>query len=288
MRTTLGIELGINCAIKLSANNRYQQGSLLNQNEPEVRAYISGESISQTSIDKLNTFVLSIKEGFGITTLSEAFDCMYWFRGETATITLKNLVKNAHHATALNSPIFAPFEGYTGVVANKANIRTNYNPATDAIALQPLNAAFGAYFTSERTVSYSKIFGIEHDDDVDLNDMYITPYGSRTRVFSSYHLSLSVANSLGFRAGMRNNDSQQIGVINKTITTGIRAITSIPSKRFRFLAVASNDDGGAFDVNYPDDIQIAFGFLGRSMSQSEINVLVDAIETYIATEDVFF
>ena len=74
MRTTLGIELGINCAIKLSANNRYQQGTLLNPFEfnivcPAIVPTLSAELVANGSMevgDPPSSWVYGISTGSSV------------------------------------------------------------------------------------------------------------------------------------------------------------------------------------------------------------------------------
>ena len=84
--------------------------------EPEVTAYIDGLTtpLSSGQLTALNTFVKALKDGLSITLLSEVFDVMYILAGETEESSLRNLIKRAHDAEAVNSPTFTTLEGFTG------------------------------------------------------------------------------------------------------------------------------------------------------------------------------
>jgi hypothetical protein len=94
----------------------------------ETVTYITGLTtpLSSGQVTLIDTFVTSLKTGLSITTLDEVFDVMYILAGETAESSLRNLIKNDHHATAVNSPTFTALEGFTGDGLTKY-INTNYN-----------------------------------------------------------------------------------------------------------------------------------------------------------------
>ena len=113
--------------------------------EAELTTYITGLAtpLSDGQKIKINTLIRSIKTGLSITDLDDAFDVMYILAGETAESSLKNLVKNAHHITAVNAPVWAQFEGYTG--ANTKYLDANYNASTQGVTFTQNNASMGVY-----------------------------------------------------------------------------------------------------------------------------------------------
>jgi hypothetical protein len=85
-----------------AAGTSYSQEFVQKTNSvAEVVTYTTGLTtpLSAGQIAKLNTLVLSLRSGLGISLLSDAFDVLYLFAGETSESSLRNLVKNANHAT---------------------------------------------------------------------------------------------------------------------------------------------------------------------------------------------
>ena len=79
--------------------------------EAELTTYITGLTtpLSSAQLLRLNTLIKTIKTRLSISALSEAFDTIYVLAGETSESSLKNLVKDAHHCTAVNAPTFTQY-----------------------------------------------------------------------------------------------------------------------------------------------------------------------------------
>ena len=120
-------------------------------NEPEVDAYLTGLTtpLSGEQVTRINTLVKNLKQGLSVESLSEVFDVMYVLAGETQESSLRNLVKDAHHATGVNSPTFEQYKGFKG---NKTShfVDTNYNPST-ATNYKQNSACMGAYVSKAPT-----------------------------------------------------------------------------------------------------------------------------------------
>ena len=87
-----------------------------------------------------------VKDSLQISSLSSKFDGMYLLANETSEAGLKNLVKRQHDATAVNSPTFTQWEGFTGNENTYAHISTNYYPRTQAVSYALNSGSFGIYF----------------------------------------------------------------------------------------------------------------------------------------------
>lgn len=116
--------------------------------QTEMGLYITGLTTPLSNGQKvlLNGFVTSLKEGMGITNLSDVFDVLYVLGGETSESSLKNLVKNAHHGTLQGTPNPA-FTAGTGFVSDGSNgyIDTHYNPVTEGDNFTLADGAVGFY-----------------------------------------------------------------------------------------------------------------------------------------------
>jgi hypothetical protein len=254
----------------------------LNANEPEVDTYISGLStpLSAGQITKLNTFVSSLKTGLSISALSDAFDVMYILGGETAESSLKNLVKNAHHAQSVNSPAFVEFEGYTGNGIS-SYLNTNYNPATQAVNYKQNDAGVGVYARTATSGAIMSIFGACNPSGIGL---HLTPQiSSSGRAFWSIHTDGSSLNSMFTIGGdigllsLHRPDSGNAYVFknNTQISTKAQASTSIHSNNIFVLARNIDGTPSTYTSN-----QVSFFFVGKSFKDT-ILVITNAIEAYM-------
>ena len=82
--------------------------------------------------DYVNTMISDMKDGLGVERMSDWSDVFYHLAAETAEASLKNLVKDAHHAVAVNSPTFTSLEGWQGDGIS-ARINMNYDPSTQGV-----------------------------------------------------------------------------------------------------------------------------------------------------------
>jgi hypothetical protein len=253
----------------------------LNQNEPEVDTYISGLStpLSAGQITKLNTFVSALKTGLSISALSDAFDVMYILGGETAESSLRNLVKNSHHAEAVNSPTFTQFEGLTGNSISQA-IKTNYSPDTNKAAMSQDSASIGIYSRSNTPANGnlveigSRITGSISGFVIQIRATNGPTYMINDSVFNS--ISNSDV-STGLYIATRNTNNLGILYRNK-IKKGENTDTSTTPNNIEVYIMALNTSG---TITGYTDRQLSFGFIGRGLSQDDVNSITDAIEAYM-------
>jgi hypothetical protein len=268
------------CSKKVA--KRVSLGALLNQNEPEVEAYITGLTtpLSSTQIGKLNTFVRALKTGLGISALSDAFDVMYILAGETAESSLKNLVKNAHHATAVNSPDFTALEGFTGN-GTTSYINTNYIPNLHKINFALDYASLGIYI---RNNTSGDIVDMGARDAYFINRTYIqskastsTSYGNVNQNNGYATSPLLVPTSIGMTIYNRLSSTILNHSKNKTISTNIEyASSGIPSYSVTIGALNTADVISLFTTR-----QYSFAFMGKGLTNENIITLVNAIEAYM-------
>lgn len=270
-----GILCGNICGNFVNAS-KVQIGALLNQ--PEVQQYIRGLTtpLSNNQINRLNKFVRSIKVGLGISYLSDAFDVMYILAGETEESSLKNIVKDSHHATLVGPPLFTQYEGFAGNGISDV-ISSNYNPFSDTDNFLQNDAAIGAY-SRTNNVEGGSLFGArsaaaqlqirpryqENSSAMMLND---TTFSTVTQNDSSGLHSIS---RIGASKTYYHNT-------NSGITKSV-ASTALPNGNLILLAALSSD--GITPSNLTTR-QLAFFFVSKGITQSENDIIFNAIESYL-------
>lgn len=245
---------------------------------PEIDAYINGLTtpLSDAQVSKLDTFVTSVKTGFGISALSDAFDIMYILGGETEESSLRNLVKRMHDCTKVNSPNFTQYEGFKSN-GTSSYIDTNYNAATQAVNYSLNNASNGVYSRTEQismslqsvefgiginpTFANSFKFGSEFYKNLNTND------------FSS---GVSPLTTLGMHIGTRYNSTSEKWYINKSnyYTNTNRNSTGVKKGNMYILCYNSAN-------KYFSTKQLSFVYVGRSLNQEEVTILTDAFKSYM-------
>lgn len=258
---------------------RTQHGSKLNPT-PEVQAYISGLTtpLSSAQVTKLDKFVRTLKTGLGISALSDAFDVMYILAGETAESSLKNLVKNAHHATAVNSPAFTALEGFTGN-GTSSYIKTGYLPNTNKVTMSLNSGSLGVYSRTDEPGSNTKV---EFGSYIAYNN---SPLYIQLRSFSGFVYSIHsngfiydpIDNTYGFFIVSRNTSTQLVSYKNgEVISTKSASSNSINDFEVNILAVNYNGVPSSFSTK-----QLSFAFIGRQLTSADVVVLTNAIESYM-------
>lgn len=236
------------------------------QYDADLLTYIDGLSteLSDTQLGYINTFLTNYKSDEGLTNLSDAYDVMYYLGNETAESSLRNMVKRAHDATAVNSPTFTPYEGFAGDGIS-SYIDTNYNPATQGVNYALNDASFGFY---SRTIG---------------NGITMAPGLSNTRILfylgnriywsingatpDSYH-SYSDANGM-YVIGGDNLSSKSDLYRNKIVldtTTSSQSI--VGDGNFWLLGRGS----------YFSTKQLSFAFAGKYLDSTSVGYLTDDFE----------
>jgi len=247
----------------------------------ELITYISGlvTPLSESQKAKLNTFISSLKSGLSISNLSDVFDVMYLLAGETSESSLKNIIKNQYHATAINAPVFETLKGFTGNGTSSC-IDSNFNPSTNSIRYTLNNAGMGIYsmkqLASASTYSCGSLsgtnasmIGVRRDAD---NPRYFL--NNSSSVFAN-------PSSGGITTGMfsmyRNSSTEIYAIHNDGIvSTKTASSIAIPNSKLFILAYGNSNSPVFFD-----SIQASFFFLGKSLSSSQNQVVFNAIENYL-------
>lgn len=253
-------------------------GLNLSSNEPEVTAYIAGLTtpLSAGQITKLNTLVSSLKTGMSITNLSDVFDVFIVYANETAEAGLRNIAKDAHHATAVNSPLFTQFEGFTGN-GTSSYINTNYNAAVDGVRFTLNDASIGHYNRTELTVSANYQIGAKTSSNVGVY-IYLRQSESSTRVGinQSYFTNASQLSSIGLKILSRSSDSVLNYYNNKVGSNLSYASSAVPN--LNFYDLAANQGGSPLFYN---PSQFSLRFIGKNITESNVAVIVDSFEAYM-------
>ena len=242
----------------------------------ELETYISGlvTPLSDGQLALLDTMLLYWKAGLGgITNLSEFADVIYDLAGETAESSLRNMVRRAHDAVAVNSPVFTPLEGFKGDGIS-ASIDANYKISADAINASLNNAAMGIYSRTGKAASTTRSAG----------SVYLYRFGINTNRAAAGMMCELMNNASiygpyatdgkGLSTGIRYNNISAYSVINKTFgaeeTTAAIGLTTANLNILRATGTTS----------YTDE-QISLFFITRALSQSDINAFYDGFQAYM-------
>lgn len=247
--------------------------------EPEVVAYnaLMATPLSEAHLNKINNFVLSLKTGFGITVLSDAFDFIHLYSNETQEAALKNLVKNAHHGVAVNSPLFTQYFGFKGNGTN-AYIDSNFAPS-QGIRYTQNNATYGAY-SNTNILQTSQLMGTR----AGTNHISTLVPNFSTQLTNFYinsthqHSTSSGGNSLGLYTITRNANAVKLyknGAEAASFTS-----TSTGLSIYTFYVLGRNNAGVAETLTTRE---VAFAFAGRALTANEVTILYNAFADYRAT-----
>lgn len=250
--------------------------------EAELTTYITGLTtpLSSAQLLRLNTLIKSIKTGLSISALSEAFDTLYVLAGETSESSLKNLVKDAHHCTAVNAPTFTQYEGYVG--GAKKSLDTNYNPFAQGENYLLNSASLGVYVRTT-TIGDYRILGVADAG----NESWIIPrmdYDTVGRFYcrvnqATYTYKAATGDTKGMLIASRVGANAVDGYKNGTdlnCYNNTEVSTSLPNYNIHLLAM---NLGTKTSRHSPDQLSIAF--MGKGFSGAEITAITNACEAYM-------
>jgi len=246
----------------------------------ELINYIAGLATPLGDTQKLlvNNFVKDIKSGLSIADLDDAFDFIYLLAGETSESSLKNLVKNAHHATAVSSPTFTAGHGFAGN-GTSSYLDTNYNPSTEAINYLLDSASIGIYSNTNISTGVMADMGCRTSSST--NRIFL---GSRFNDTFLGHLntnfvSAETANtdSRGSFIITRTNTSVQVDYKNGNVSrAGTDTSTGLPNANMVIGAINTAGTKSLFSTR-----EYAFAFAGRGFTQAEVYIIHGAIAKYL-------
>jgi len=240
---------------------------------PEVSTYIDGlvTPLSDGQLALLNNFILTLKAGLSITNLSDAFDVMYILAGETAESSLRNMVKRLHDAVAVNSPVFVPYEGFSGDGLS-ATIDTNYNFIDNKVNASVSSHAFGLYSRLDALSNTADIITDTTTTSGWDQRLYMKLVDGRTRGMS-FSGSSFYANNPNPSTGLYSISrvAYNLTLINRngtnlgTSVAGSGIITATPNTIIYLL----------------DGRQYAFYYYSRGLTEEEMGYLFIPFEAYM-------
>lgn len=262
--------------IGIGKNLKITPGGSVYERDPDLVVYLTGltTALSEEQITRLETFLLALKLGLGIALLNEFFDWMYIFAGETQESSLRNLVKRAHDSSLINAPLWTQWEGVTG--ANTKYIDTNYDGSTDMVVPSRNDASYGLYFRK------NGVSGGYHGATSNTNSRHcfmipVLAGNYYLRLHSTVNYTVPNANSQGFFIGQRPDASNlEISINGAALTSTANASTFVQSGNIFILARNNSGVAGDYSTN-----QVSFGFFGKRMTQSQINIMVTTFEAYM-------
>lgn len=250
--------------------------------ESELTTYITGLAtpLSSTTLKKLNDYLRLIKTDLGVADLDDAKDVDIILAGETAESSLKNIAKNAHHATAVNAPVFTAFEGFTGDGIS-SYVEVDYIPSSGT-TFQLNDAHYGLYFRvlARGNNKYHGVYSTTADGGV-TNSLVI---GCN----SAAGLSLAVALNSA-QATLSNSSTSGYIIFRRIVNTGYgvfinksgNAITGNSTKRPNQKLVVLGRRTVDGTVGLLNTSQIAHITLGKGLSDTEAGKQTDDFEAYM-------
>lgn len=246
----------------------------------ETKTYLASLTtpISSTYAKTLDTFISMVKDSLAIANLSDAFDVMYDLGGETTEQSLKNLVKRQHDATAVNSPTWTQWEGFTGN-GTSSYLNTNYNPATQGVVYVQNSASLGVYI---RTNVDEAGVDIGAQTEGYTTGIYISTRRYDTKFYwqinentNSQFVNGVSWDSRGFTVAVRPNSTQVYGYKNGVNYGGAKSANSIgtPNLNIYILCGSYGQVPTTFSTK-----QTSFAFLGKSLSATEVRKLTNCVE----------
>lgn len=203
------------------------------------------------------------------------FDLFYLFSQtvDTDGEALKNWKTiGSYNATLVNSPLFTALEGFTGDGATNY-INTNYKPASNGVNLTLTSASYGFY---QRNNLQNFGNGIVSSG----NNMFLNSRSAANKIVLFINdgttSDYSNSDSTGFHVAARDANAKKAYrngslVINATVAP-------IALLNHDIYILCRNSSGSP--ANYHAS-QISLFFAGANLTQSDVTILTNAIETYM-------
>ena len=264
-----------------TGNEQYYQINSITSFETETLAYIGGldMDLSSSLESLLNTLVLDLKNGLGVTSLSDAFDIIYIVKNESEEVQLRNLAQRDFDGTLYNTSGFEPYKGITGD-GSTLYIGTNFIPSTDAVAYKLNDGSVHIY--SETLPEEDKyIFhapqtstgGVLNLTPNRVGGNWIARHNTTTLGQKAAEMSLLSAGMISLnRAAAANyfvyNEKAKIGTFDI-------ASVGLPDNELKILN----------NVQYFATNTVEFFALGKAFTEVEIDIITDAYASYSASVD---
>jgi hypothetical protein len=248
--------------------------------EPEVIDYIAGLStpLSDAQLADLDTLVADLKTATGLSLLSDGFDLIRIRAGETSESSLRNLAKNAHHASLQGTPnpTFVQFEGFTSDGAN-GYIDENYIPSSDGVNYKQDDACWFNYIRTNVAETLIDLGSFVTGKWIGLiartagNTLY---YGIN---MAASKLVTPHTDSRGMFIAARNGATSHFLDWNKnTIDTGNVASTALVTKKIFGCCYNNNDVPASFTTRQQGIIAFS-----KYFNKATRDAITDAFEKYM-------
>lgn len=249
--------------------------------EAELVTYKTGLAtpLSAGELTLLNDLIVGLKTDLGSTNLSDDFDVIRIMAGETSEVSLKNLVKDEHHATleGASVPTFITKEGFTGT--GSGYIDTQYNPVADGENYTNNNCSFGLYFRSGDAAGSTVSAAGINDTTAGKIIMYLSDNENFDRAWlnSDSFESINLTFAAGFKILTRTNDTVA-HYINGVGGTGIETMHMFGSGNA--FVLSRNILGTGAGTNF-SLAQVSIEMWGRYFTLTEHEKIRARFETYM-------
>jgi len=251
--------------------------------DDDLVTFIDGLSteLSTEELTLLNSFILTIKEGFSIDTLAEGFDALWIIAGETKEESYRNLAKRDHDISEQAGGRWVQHEGVDGSIGAEI-LHSDYIPSVDKVVATLNDNSFGCYLRKDRATNNT------------LNPMGVisTVTGSAHRIipFRSTNYLFAYNNSNGLTyARMTSTDTLGMFCSNRIASDNVRAgknkvfsdvdtnpSVALPDKEMWLMTYNNNGSAGGYETS-----QLSFAWIGKGLDQTKWECLCDAFETYM-------
>jgi len=244
----------------------------------ETTLYLTGQTVTPAQATRIDNFITMLKDSLGITSLSSKFDAMYLLANESATLGLRNLVKRSSDATAVNSPTFTQWEGFTGN-GTSSYLNSNYNPTSAAGVFTLNSASMGIYSRTDGAGNWQDLAGRTDGAGVGFSGMTITDGSSLYIRMNSNNAGMSVTNTVGlgfFIATRINSDS--VSIYRNGIKLSEQTKTTNGLTNANIFIGALNTAGVASSYSTR---QYSFVYFGSDLTQTQYRMLNNCVEWYM-------
>lgn len=221
----------------------------------------------------INDFIVGLRDDLGISSLSGAFDCLYFFAAHAQQPGRLNWAKDDHNIIEVNAPTWTEDEGYTGNGIN-TYLDLDYIQSVDSVVATLDSTSYGVY---SRTDSADNGYEIGAQDLSNFTEMRIRRATSAFECWnnqsSSSPVTIASPDSLGLFVSRRDDSGNVECFKNGTEeVTGARASGALTTVDMVMLAV--NNNGVPIFFNSK---QMSFGYIGNgTMSMLDLFTRVEA------------
>jgi hypothetical protein len=227
------------------------------------------DSTRQTLI---NTTILSLKSA-GIWALLD--EC--WFMAAHDSQAARLGWKRYKDLSAVNGPTFATDRGYTGDGAS-SYLNTGFVPSTDGVKYAQDSASLGVYSRTDAQGTTTDI-GARHTSNTRQARLQIRNSSNLITPLVNEDLNFTLANtsSAGLFAARRSGASAS-AVFRNGVSLGTGSATSVARPAFALSVGALNTAG---TLSGYSTRQLAFAFVGASLSDQQMTDLFTTVEAYM-------